>query len=59
MNSLSPDGQTLMSAQSPWGLKYTGGTVFDQSDHSEVGSHAHDDNDDDNNDDDDGSEGRH
>ena len=31
VNSLSPDGQTLMSAQSPWGLKYTGSTVFDQS----------------------------
>jgi hypothetical protein len=38
MNSLSPDGQTLMSAESPWGLKYTGSTVFDHSTGTGTGS---------------------
>ena len=29
VNSLSTDGHTLMSVESPWGMKYTGGTSFD------------------------------
>lgn len=65
VNSLSPDGQTLMSAQSPWGLKYTGSTVFDQSTSSvpvtgsNTLSYSHVDGEDDKEDEEKSSRGKH